>query len=201
MSDSLQQDTFAEPRSSATLKLIAALSALLITVLVFVGYAYLRKRHAADNAASIAALPTPEPRKSPKALIMVDEALLKGGTTTIGGIVKNTSSEAFGSLSVEIELKRRKDAGVETKVVPLHPAQLEPQQEGRYSLQVKAQDYGSARVVGLRTGSDSASLPFTTAQGQKRPPERLESKTVLVDKPRSKAGEFINTPDNPSRVP
>lgn len=135
------------------------------------------------------------------ALITVDEALLKGGTTTLGGTVKNTATEPMGPLSVELELKRRTGGGTDTKLVTLQPSQLVPQQEGRYSLQVKAQDYGSARVVGLRAGADSASIPYTTAQGQKRPLERLESKSVLVDKPRSKAGGFLNTPETPARVP
>jgi hypothetical protein len=202
MSDSLQEELFVEPKSSTSRKLIAAISAVVITVLVLVGYAYLRKRHAENTASSLAAAyPSPEPRQSPKALITVDEALLKGGTTTIGGSVKNTSSEPLGPLSVEVELKRRKDAGAEVKHVALEPRQLEPQQEGRYSLQLKAQDYASARVTALRSGSDSTAVPFTTAQGQKRPPEILDSKTVLVDKPKSKGGEFLNSPDNPARVP
>ena len=201
MSDSLTNDTFVERGSSTTLKLIAVFAAFVVTVLVFVGYTYMRKRHA-DNAAAIAAaVPTPEPRKPPKALILVDEALLKAGVTTIGGTVKNTSNESLTSLSVEIELKRRKDASTETKLVALEPAALSPQQEGRYVLQVKAQDYGSARVVALRGGSDSSSIAYSSAPGMKRPLERLESKTVVVDKPKSKGGDFLNTPDNPARVP
>jgi hypothetical protein len=201
MSDSLQEELFAEPKSSTSLKIIATLAAVVITVLVLAGYAYLRRRHAENTASSLAAArPTPEPRQSPKALIVVDEALLKGGTTTIGGTVKNTSSEPLGPLSVEVELKRRKDGGADVKLVALEPSQLEPQQESRYSLQLKAQDYSSARVTALRTGSAS-SVPFATVQGQKRPLERLESKTVVVGKPKSKGGEFLNTPDNPARVP
>ena len=201
MSDSLQEELFAEPRSSTSLKLIAALSAVVIGVLVLAGYAYLRRRHAENTASSLAAArPSPEPRPSPKALVVVDEALLKGGTTTIGGTVKNTSSEPLGPLSVEVELKRRRDGGADVKLVALEPQQLDPQQESRYSLQLKAQDYSSARVTALRIGSDTA-VAFTTAQGQKRPLERLESKTVVVGTPKSKGGEFLNTPDTPARVP
>lgn len=201
MSDSLQEELFVEPRSSASFKLIAAISAVVITGLVLVGYTYLRRRHAENTASSIAAArPSPEPRQSPKALIVVDEALLKGGTTTIGGTVKNTSSEPLGPLSVEVELKRRKDGGTDVKLVALEPQRLDPQQESRYSLQLKAQDYSSARVTALRMGSDST-VAFVTAQGQKRPLERLESKTVVVGKPKSKGGDFLNTPDTPARVP
>lgn len=201
MSDSLQEKLFVEPRSSTSVKLIAAISAVVITVLLLVGYTYLRRRHAENTASSIAAArPSAEPRQSPKALIVVDEALLKGGTTTIGGTVKNTSSEPLGPLSVEVELKRRKDGGADVKLVALEPQRLEPQQESRYSLQLKAQDYSSARVTALRIGSN-ATVAFVTAQGQKRPLERLESKTVVVGKPKSKGGDFLNTPDSPARVP
>jgi hypothetical protein len=202
MTESLQEELFTEPKSSGTLKVVAGLCAMLLTVGVFAGYTYLRKRHAENTkATAAAALPAAEPRKSPKALVLVDEALLKGGTTTIAGTVKNTSSDTLGPLSVEIELKRRTGGTTEKKLIALQPEQLGPQEEGRYSLQVKAQDYGSARVNALRTVSDAAEVPFTTGLGQKRPLERLESKTVVIDKPRSKGGEFLNTPDNPARVP
>ena len=201
MSDCLQEELFVEPKSSTSRKLIEALAAVVITVAVLAGYGYLRRRHAENTAASLAAArPSPEPRQSPKALIVVDEALLKGGTTTIAGTVKNTSSEPLGPLSVEVELKRRKDGGADVKLVALEPQDLDPQQESRYSLQLKAQDYSSARVTALRMGSETA-VAFTTAQGQKRPLERLESKTVVVGKPKSKGGEFLNTPDTQARVP
>ena len=42
---------------------------------------------------------------------MVDDALLQGGKTIIGGTVKNTSGEKLEGLAVELELKRRKDGG------------------------------------------------------------------------------------------
>lgn len=204
MSESFPEEIFVERKSSTSLKLIAAFAAAVIGILVLVGYGYLRRRHAENAASTLAAAnPAPEPRPSPKALVLVNEALLKGGSSTIGGTVKNTSSETLGPLLVEVELKRRKDGGADVKLIALEPQQLAPQTEGRYSLQLKAQDYGSARVVGLKSGSDSSAVPFTTAPGLKRPLEILESKTVLVDKPKSgsKGGEFLNTPDNPARVP
>ena len=201
MNESLQEELFAEPKSSATLKVVAGLCAMLLTVAVFAGYTMLRKRHAENVAATAAAVPTPEPRKPPQALVLVDEALLKSGTITIGGTVKNTSNAQLGPLSVELELKRRLGGQNETRVVALEPSQLGPQQEGRYSLQLKSGDYLSARVNALRAKGDSSEVPFTTALGQKRPLERLESKTVVVDKPKGKGGEFLNTPDTPARVP
>jgi hypothetical protein len=99
-----------------------------------------------------------------------------------------------------MELKRRKDGVIEKKSVPVDPGLLESQQEGRYSLEIRAQDYSYARLVALKVGPNSSPLPYTTAQGQKRPPERLEPKTVIVGKS-GKSGEFLNSPDNPARVP
>lgn len=201
MTDSFQEEIFAEPKSSLSLKVIGAIAALVVTILVFVGYAYLRQRHADDTAASLTSQ-TPAEAKPPKALIKIDEPLLSGGKTTLGGAVKNTSKERLSGVSVELELKRRKDGVTEKKLVMLEPAELEPDQEGRYSLQLQAQDYSSARLVALHAGADSAPVPYTTVQGQKRPPERLESKTITVGKrPSSNRDEFLNSPDNPARVP
>jgi hypothetical protein len=102
---------------------------------------------------------------------------------------------------VELELKRRTGGALETRFVPLAPSQLDAQQEGRYSLELKAQDYSSARLVGLKAGPNLVALPYTTALGQKRPPERLEPKTIIVGRPSGKRGEFLNSPENPARVP
>jgi len=101
-----------------------------------------------------------------------------------------------------MELRRRKDGGVDKKSIAVEPSELEPQQEARYSFELKAQEYGSARVVALRADGVSLPLPYSTAQGRKRTPERPESKTVNVGKrPAGKNGEFLNTADNPARIP
>ena len=202
MSEYPEENIFAEARSSSILKLVAAVAAIAITVLVFVGYTTIRKRHAEESAATLqAAQPKTEPRAVPKAQILVDDAMLRAGTITLGGTVKNTSNEVLGPLVVELELRKRTGGGVETRSVNLQPATLKPQEEGRYLLQLKSQEFGTARVVALRAGDGSTAIAYTTAQGLKRPEERLESKTIVVDKPRSQGGEFLNTPDNPARVP
>lgn len=203
MVESHQDELFTEAKSSTGLKVLAALSALIITALVFTGYTLLRKRYAQDSGSLALSSPasTADPAKPPKALIIVDEALLEGGKSTLGGIVKNTSAEKLDALSVELELKRRKDGVIEKRLVPVDPGLLESQQEGRYLLEIRAQDYSYARLVALRAGSDSSRLPYTTAQGQKRPLERLEPKTIVVGKPNGKGGGFLNSPDNPARVP
>lgn len=203
MTESLHEELFAEPKSSLSLKLIALIAALVVTVAVFAGYAYLRQRHAGDSGLSATTSQSaPEPKKSPKALIRIDDATLQAGKTVLAGTVENTSPEPLTNVSVELELKRRKDAVAERKLIPLEPSTLEPGQEGRYSIQLQAQDYLSARLVGLKAGADLSSVAFITTQGQKRPPERIESKTITVDKrPPSKRDEFLNTPDKPARVP
>ena len=200
MIESHQEELFVEPKNAVGPKLLAALAAFIVTALVFAGYTLLRKRHA-GSVASLQAASAPDTPKPPKALIIIDEALLQGGKTTIGGVVRNTSAEKLEGLAVELELRRRKDGVMETRLVPLTPAELESQQEGRYLVELKAQDYGSARLVGLRAGPNSLPLPYSTAQGQKRPLERFEPKTIIVGKPSGKSGEFINSPDNPARVP
>jgi len=199
MIESHHEEFFVEPKRSAGTKVLAGLAAVLVTALVFGGYTLLRKRHANSLASSQPAA-TAE-AKPPKALIIIDEALLQGGKTTIGGIVRNTSSEKLEGLAVELELRRRKDAVIETRSIPLAPASLESQEEGRYLLELKAQDYSSARLVALKAGSNALPLPYATAQGQKRPLERLEPKTIIVGRPSGKGGEFLNSPDNPARVP
>src|ERR1044072_1795661 len=192
MIDSQHDELFEEPNRSIVPKLLAAGAALLITALVFTGYTLLRKRQMQNTAALVpAAVPAPP---VPKALVIVDEALLNGGTSLLGGTVRNTSNERLEGLAVELELKRRKDGGLQSQIVALDPPSLEPQQEGRYSLPLKAQDYSSARLAGLKTGSALTALAYTTAQGQKRPPERLQPKTIIVNKPGGKPGEFLNSP-------
>src|SRR6266508_5452978 len=112
LTDSPRSDElFDQPGSSFGRKVVAAICALLISAAVLLGYAYLRKRHAQQTLAqtsqgdSRASLP----KGPPQAHILVDDALLKGGQTIIGGSVKNISSESLRGLSVELELRRRKD--------------------------------------------------------------------------------------------
>ncbi|HEV7746839.1 MAG TPA: hypothetical protein VGO56_17720 [Pyrinomonadaceae bacterium] len=202
MAEAHQDELFTEPKSTTGLKVVAAVSALIITALVFTGYTLLRKRHAQDSGSLALSSPaaTAESTKPPKALIIVDEALLQGGKSTLGGVVKNTSTEKLEGLAVELELKRRRDGVLERKLVLVDPGLLESQQEGHYLLEIRAQDYSYARLVGLKAGPNSVPLAYTTAQGQKRPPERLEPKTIIVGKP-GKGGGFLNSPDNPARVP
>jgi hypothetical protein len=67
-------------------------------------------------------------------------------------------------------------------------------------MKVSAQDFASIRLAGLKTDPQSALVAYTSSQGKKRTPERLEPKTIVV-KRSGKPGEFINSPDNPGRIP
>jgi hypothetical protein len=206
LTDSSHTELLVEEKQPAIRKLAAILAALLVTAVLVAGYTYLRRRHSQQIAAQAlqsqqekAQQNATAPKGPAKAHILVDDALLKGGQTIIGGTVKNTSNEKLSGLSVELVLRRRKDASVEQTSVPIEPAELEPAQEGHYSLKLPAQEYSAVRLVSLRSGDSS--LPYTSSQGQKRPPERIEPKVVIVPRSGSRGGEFLNTPDNPARVP
>jgi hypothetical protein len=206
LTDSSHTDLLIEEKQPAGRKLAAILAALLITALLVAGYTYLRRRHGQQMAAQALqaqqenAQNATVPKGPAKAHILVDEALLKGGQTIIGGTVKNTSNEKLSGLSVELVLRRRKDATVEQTLVPIEPVDLEPAQEGRYSLKIPAQEYSAVRLVSLRSGGSNL-LAYTSSPGQKRSPERIEPKVVIVPRPGSRGGEFLNSPDNPARVP
>jgi len=193
------EDAIARERESSKRKLLAVVCAVGLTAILLVGYGYIRKYHAqrvlAENQ------PPPVAEKSPPlAHVIIDEPTLEKGMTTIGGVVKNISKQELTNLSVVIELRRRKDSGVEESVLPVTPAQLQPEQEGSYSLKVSAQEFASIRLAGLKADPQSSLIAYHSSQGKKRTPERLEPKTIVV-KRAGKPGEFINTPDNPARVP
>src|SRR3977135_2548985 len=107
MIDSHQDELFVEPKRSLAPTVLAAVAALVITALVFAGYTFLRKRHAQSTASlALAGEPQSAARQPPKALISVDDAVLQGSKTIIGGTVTNTSNEKLDGLSIELELKR-----------------------------------------------------------------------------------------------
>ena len=196
------EDAIARERESNKRKLLAVVCAVGITAILLVGYGYIRKYHAQKVIAENTPPPVAEtgPKGPPLAHVVIDEPTLEKGMTTIGGVVKNISKQDLSGLSVVIELRRRKDSGVEESVLPVTPAQLQPEQEGSYSLKVSAQEFASIRLAGLKADPQSSLIAYHSSQGKKRTPERLEPKTIMV-KRAGKPGEFINTPDNPARVP
>jgi hypothetical protein len=194
------EETVARQRGSGRRKILAAVCAVGITAVLLVGYAYIRKYHAQQFLAENTPAPVTDsgPKGPPLAHVVIDEPTLAKGITTIGGVVKNISQQELSGLSVVIELRRRKDAGLEESVLPVTPARLEPEQEGTYAIKVSAQDFASIRLVGLKADPESSLIAYTSSQGKKRPPERLEP---IVVKRSGKPGEFLNSPDNPGRVP
>jgi hypothetical protein len=172
-----------------------------VAAILLGGYTYFRKRHA--QQVITANTPAPTTDNSPKgpavAHIWIDEPMLDKGITTIGGVVKNISKHELSGISIAMELKRRKDKSVEQTLVPLTPTRLAPEEQGSYSLKLAAKDYDSIKFVGIKADPQSSLIAYSTSPGKKRPPERLEPQ--VVSRGKTKPGDFINTPDNPTRVP
>jgi hypothetical protein len=196
------EEAIAREHDSNRRKLLAVVCAVGVTAVLLAGYGYIRKYHAQNVIANNTPPPVVDsgPKGPPLAHVIIDEPTLSKGMTTIGGVVKNISKQELSGLSVVIELRRRKDGGLEESLLPVAPAQLQPDQEGSYSLKVPAQDFASIRLAGLKTDPSSDLIAYSSSQGKKRTPERLEPKTIVV-KRAGKPGEFINSPDNPGRVP
>lgn len=184
-------------------KVIAGICALIVTSLFFLGYAYLRNRHVQQTSVKPleSAMVPAVPMGSPVASVLVDEAMLKGGETIIGGTVKNISDSPLLGVIVELELYPRRGTSLEETQVRLEPANLDPQQEGHYTLKLNAKDYSSVRLLGLRAGAESNLIAFTSGVGRKRPPERINGEVVPASRPRNGREEFLNSPENPARVP
>ena len=196
------EEAIAEQNESKKRLLLGIVCAMAVTALLIAGYAYIRRYHAQRILAE--ATPPPVTDSGPKgpalAHVVVDEPILEKGFTVIGGAVKNISDRDLTGVSVVLELRRRKDGGLEEQELPVTPSALRPQQEGSYSLKAPAQDFASIRLTGLKVDPQSTLIAYTSAQGKKRPPERFEPRTIVV-KRSGKPGEFINSPDNPGRLP
>ena len=159
---------------------------------------------APDTQQQQVAQATPTPKPEPQAHIFVDEAMLAKPFAIIGGAVQNVGNEKLEKLSVEIELKRRADSSVETRQIKVEPSDLEPGQQGKFSLKVLSEEWSSSRVVGLKSGTDAEEVAFRSLPGAKRPPEKVKENVIIVKTPSKKksgSDDFINTPDNPYSVP
>jgi hypothetical protein len=189
-----------EERQRTKRLLVGVLCAVLFTGAVLGGYIALRKRHERQVAAAAEA---EVKRKAPRVEVFVDDALVNGKITTLGGTVHNISTENLHNIAVELQLRRRVGAGLDTRVVEPETTDLAPDARARYVIQVATEDYISATFSRVVSGSDRAAIPFKALPGNPRPPlDAPASKTIIVDK-RSpgKGDEFINTPNNPGRVP
>ena len=180
--------------------LIGILCAVLLTGAVLGGYMGLRRRHERQVAAAAEA---EIKRQAPRVEVFVDDALVNGKTTTLGGTVHNISTENLQNIAVELQLRRRVGAGLDTRVVQPEMTDLAPDARAHYSIQVATDDYISATFSRVVSGSDRSAIPFRALPGNPRPPmDAPASKTIIVDKRNpGKGDEFINTPNNPGRVP
>jgi hypothetical protein len=187
---------------SPVIKIVSILLAIAVTASLLVGFLMWRKRH----EESVGVQPQAQTKQAKAALpakvqIYMDEAVRKGPEAVIGGTVHNISGENLTNLSVEIELSHRKDAGTEVRSLDVEPKELAPDQKGRYTLALTG-DYRSFKLLRIKSASDE--IGFKAAPGAQRPAERApEHRTIIVERPSpSKQGEeFINTPDNPAKVP
>ncbi|MBV9925024.1 MAG: hypothetical protein JOZ96_08425 [Acidobacteria bacterium] len=177
-------------------------SALTLSLIPFLILSGCQK--APDVAQQKAAQPTPTPKPEPQAHVFVDEAMLAKPYAVIGGTVQNVGKERLEKLSVQVELRRRADSGVETREVKVDPADLEPGAQGKFSLKVLSEEWSGSRVVGVKRGAGAEEVAFKSMPGAKRPPERMKDNIIIVKTPsKKKSGgdDFINTPDNPYSVP
>jgi len=196
------EEAIARERDSGRRKLLAVVCAVGITAILLVGYGYMRKDHTQEIRSNNTPPPVTDsgPKGPALAHVVIDEPSLSKGVTTIGGVVKNISKQELTGLYVVLELRRRKDGGLEESLLPVTPAQLQPDQEGAYSMKAPAKDFASIRLAGLKADPQSALIAYSSSQGKKRPPERLEPRTTVV-KRAGRPGDFLNSPDNPGRVP
>lgn len=196
------EEAIAREQESNKRKLLAVVCAVAVTAVLLVGYGIIRRYYVQRALSENTPPPVPEtgPKGPPLAHVVIDEPSLTNGMTTIGGVVKNISRQELNNLAVVIELRRRKDGRLEESVLPVTPAQLQPEQEGSYSITMPAQSVASIRLAGLKTDSHADVIAYSSSQGKKRTPERLKPEVVVV-KRSGKPGEFINSPDNPGRIP
>jgi hypothetical protein len=192
----------AEEESRHTRRLlIGILCALILTGSVFGGYMYLRKRHERQVAAAAEAEKVK--RATPKVQVLVDDAMIEGKTSVLGGTISNISNETLRNVAVELQLRKRAGGGIEQRIVTPEATELAPGASTRYSVQVAVSDYSAATFSKVLAGDNREAIAFKAAPGEARPPmEAPESKTVVVGKPKPKGGdEFLNTEKNPGKVP
>jgi hypothetical protein len=195
------EEALSQQKESTRRKLLAVVCAVAITAVLFLGYAAVRKYHERQVRANTPPpVPTPTPKGPALAHIVVDEPTLEKNMTTVGGVVKNISGQQLSGLTVTLEFRRRKDGKPEQRVLRIAPAELQPGEEGSYAAKFSIEDFASVKLASLQAGPEATSIVYSSSQGKKRSPERLQPQVVPV-KRSGKPGEFLNSPDNPGRIP
>lgn len=190
---------------SSLVKVVSIIVALAVTASLLAGYLIWRKWHEEKTAAEQqsqsksvrAALPA-------KVQVFMDETVRKGPQIIISGTVHNVSNESLSNLAIEVELTHRKGGDKEAHSIVVEPADIGPDQDGKYSLTLTG-DYWSIKPLGVKAGPQAAEIGFKILPGAKRPLERAPetTRTIIINRPTApqKGEEFINTPDTPARIP
>jgi hypothetical protein len=188
-----------EERRHGRRLLVGIICALIVTGMLLGGYLWLVRRHERQVATALA---LENQKKTPKVEVFVDENIVENKKALLGGTIHNISNETLRGLAVELQLRRRAGGGVETRMVVPQSADLAPDARTRYSLELAAPDYVSSTFLRVVTGENRTAVVFKVLPGEPRPPmETPASKTVTVTRPAPKGDEFINTQNNPGKVP
>jgi hypothetical protein len=180
---------------------IGVLCALLLTGSVCGGFLYLRKRHERQVAAAAAAEKVEKAKA--KVEVAVDEARTEGKKSILSGTIHNISNEQLHNIAVELQLRRRSGGSTEARIVVPESTDLSPDARTQYRLEVPAQDYNSATFSRVITGDAHLAVAFKAVPGAERPPlpPTPSGKTIVVSRPAPKDGDFLNTEQNPGKVP
>ena len=181
--------------------MVGVLCALLLTGSVCGGYLYLRKRHERQVAA-LAAAEKVEKEKA-KVEVAVDEAHTEGRKSILSGTIHNISNETLHNVAVELQLRKRTGGATEARIVNPESSELAPDARTKYRLELPVQDYISATFARVLTGDTHLAVAFKALPGAERPPlpPIPAGKTIIVPRPAPKDGEFLNSEQNPGKVP
>jgi hypothetical protein len=190
-----------EERRHTRRLMAGVLCALLLTGSVFGGYLYLRKRHERQIAAAVAAEKVE--KEKARVEVAVDEARIEGKKSILGGTLHNISNDTLHNVAVELQLRRRTGGTTETRIVIPESSELAPDSRTYYRLELPVQDYGSATFSRVVTTDSHVAIAYRAMPGAARPPlpPVPAGKTIVVARPAPKDGEFINTEQNPGKVP
>jgi hypothetical protein len=190
-----------EERRHTQRLMAGVLCALLLTGSVFGGYLYLRKRHERQIAAAVAAEKVE--KEKARVEVAVDEARIEGKKSILGGTIHNISNDTLHNVAVELQLRRRTGGTTETRLVIPESSELAPDAKTYYRLELPVQDYGSATFSRVVTTDSHVAIAYRAMPGAARPPlpPVPAGKTIVVARPAPKDGEFINSEQNPGKVP
>ncbi|HYW73240.1 MAG TPA: hypothetical protein VE961_19625 [Pyrinomonadaceae bacterium] len=190
-----------EERRHTRRLLVGMLCALVLTGSVCGGYLYLRKRHERQVAAAAAAEKVE--KEKAKVEVAVDEARTEGKKSILSGTIHNISNDALHNVAVELQLRRRTGGATEARIVNPESSELAPDAKTRYKLEVPVSDYNSFTFSRVLTGEPHLAIAFKAMPGAERPPlpPVPAGKTIIVQRPAPKDGEFLNTEQNPGKIP